>query len=111
MAAVGAAAAAVGLLRRPAGDPVTVVTSRGQPVRLAGSGLYRYDTVFTAANNTAVDAVVLALGIPLVVRAWLEHRNASPRGTLLLAGSLGYLLYVYATTPSAWPTTRCTWPT
>ncbi|MCF6734558.1 hypothetical protein [Blastococcus sp. KM273129] len=96
VAAVGAAAAAVGLLWRPSADPVTVVTPRGQSARLAGSGLYRYDTVFTATNNTAVDAVVLAFGIPLVVRAWLEHRKASPRGTLLLAGSLGYLLYVYA---------------
>ncbi|MGY2002689.1 hypothetical protein [Blastococcus sp. SYSU DS1024] len=70
---------------------------RGGTADLAGSGLYRYDTVFTAAGNTAVDAVVLALGIPLVVRAWREHRRGSPRGTVLLAGALGYLLYVYAT--------------
>jgi hypothetical protein len=94
--AVGAAVAAVGLLWRPSGDPVTVVTPRGQSVQLAGDGLYRYDTVFTAANNTAVDVVILAFGIPLVVKAWLQHRNGSPRGTLLLTGALGYLLYVYA---------------
>jgi hypothetical protein len=73
-----------------------VRTARGQSAQLAGDGLYRYDTVFTAAGNTAIDAVVLAFGIPLVVRAWLEHRQHSPRGTLLLTGSLGYLLYVYA---------------
>ena len=96
VAAVGAGAAVVGLLGRPSGSPVRVVTPRGQSVQLAGDGLYRYDTVFTAAGNTAVDAVVLALGIPLVVRAWLQHRAGSPRGTLLLAGSLGFLLYVYA---------------
>jgi hypothetical protein len=30
------------------------------------------------------------------VTAWLQHRKRSPRGTLLLTGSLGYLLYVYA---------------
>ncbi|MCZ2860586.1 hypothetical protein [Blastococcus sp. VKM Ac-2987] len=96
VAAIGAAVAATGLLRRPSGQPVPVVTPRGQTAELAGSGLYRYDTVFTAAGNTAVDAVVLGLGIPLVVTAWLEHRRHSPRGTLLLAGSLGYLLYVYA---------------
>jgi hypothetical protein len=75
---------------------VAVRTPRGQTVRLAGDGLYRYDTVFAAANNTAVDAVVLAFGIPLVVKAWLQHRDGSPRGTLLLTGSLGYLMYVYA---------------
>jgi hypothetical protein len=96
VAAVGAAVAATGLIWRPSGNPTTVVTPRGQTVHLAGDGLYRYDTVFTAANNTAADAVVLALGIPLVVTAWLQHRKRSPRGTLLLTGSLGYLLYVYA---------------
>jgi hypothetical protein len=65
VAAVGAAAAVAGLVRRPSGHPIT-------------------------------DAVVLAFGIPLVVRAWLQHRDGSPRGTLLLTGSLGYLMYVYA---------------
>ncbi|GAA4744085.1 hypothetical protein GCM10023328_27270 [Modestobacter marinus] len=97
VAAVAAAAATVGLVWRPSGTPTSVTTPRGQEVQVAGDGLYRFDTVFTAANNTAVDAVVLAFGIPLTVRAWLQHRNGSPRGTLLLTGSLGYLLYVYAT--------------
>ncbi|MGY1781968.1 hypothetical protein [Geodermatophilus sp. SYSU D01036] len=96
VAAVAAGAATVGLLWRPSGTPVPVTTARGQAAELAGDGLYRFDTVFTAANNTAVDAVVLAFGVPLVVRAWLQHRDGSPRGTLLLTGSLGYLLYVYA---------------
>jgi hypothetical protein len=97
VAAVGAGAAAVGLLWRPSGHPVSVVTPRGQAAQLAGDGLYRYDTVFTAAGNAAVDAVVLALGIPLLATAWLQFRAGSPRGALLLTGTLGYLLYVYAT--------------
>jgi hypothetical protein len=63
---------------------------------LAGGGLYRYDTVFTAAGNAAVDAVVLGLGIPVLVDAWRRFRAGSPRATLLLTGALGYLLYVYA---------------
>jgi hypothetical protein len=96
VAAVGAGAAAVGLLWRPSQDSVSVLTLRGLPVQLAGDGLYRYDTVFTAWGNTAADAVVLALGIPLMVTAWLKFRAGSPRGSLLLTGSLGYLLYVYA---------------
>ncbi|WP_158580010.1 hypothetical protein [Geodermatophilus marinus] len=96
-AVVAAGAAATGLLRRPTGAPVPVVTPRGQTVPLAGSGLYRYDSVFTAAGNTAVDAVVLALGVPLVITAWQQHRAGSPRGSLLLTGAFGYLLYVYAT--------------
>ncbi len=96
VAALAAAVAATGLVRRPSGDPVPVMTPRGQTAELAGSGLYAHDTVFTAAGNTAVDAVVVAFGVPLVVTAWLQHRRGSPRGSLLLTGALGYLLYVYA---------------
>ncbi|SFE87291.1 hypothetical protein [Blastococcus tunisiensis] len=96
IAAVSAGVAAVGLAWRPAGRPVPVVTPRGQTAQLAGDGLYRYDTVFTAAGNTAVDAVVAAFGVPLLVAAWVSHRRGSPRGSVLLAGTLGYLLYVYA---------------
>jgi hypothetical protein len=96
LAVVAATTAAVGLLWRPSGHPLSAVTPRGQFAQFAGDGLYRYDSVFTAAGNTAVDAVVLALGIPLVVTAWLQFRAGSPRGSLLLTGSLGFLLYVYA---------------
>src|SRR3954463_15097269 len=64
----------------PLGHPAKITTHPLTYWRtlLAGDGLYRYDTVFTAANNTAADAVVLALGIPLVVTAWLQHRKGSP---------------------------------
>ncbi|MGY1792397.1 hypothetical protein ACI796_00285 [Geodermatophilus sp. SYSU D00525] len=96
VAALAAVTAATGLVRRPTGEPVRVVTPRGQPAELAGSGLYAHDTVFTAAGNTAVDAVVLAFGVPLVLTAWQQHRRESARGSLLLTGALGYLLYVYA---------------
>src|SRR5829696_7218475 len=97
VAAVGAAVAATGLLRRPAGEPLHVVTTRGQSAQLAGDGLYRYDTVFAAAGNTGVDAVVLTLGVPLVLAAWLHHLKGSPRGSLLLTGALGFMAYVAAT--------------
>jgi hypothetical protein len=96
VAVMGAGVAAVGLLWRSSGHAVSALTPRGESIRLAGGGLYHYDTVFTAAGNTAVDAVVLALGIPLLVTAWLQFRAGSPRGSLLLTGALGFLLYVYA---------------
>ncbi|WP_157943982.1 hypothetical protein [Blastococcus atacamensis] len=97
VAVVAAAVAATGLVWRPNGEPRTVALPRGGTADLAGSGLYRYDTVFAAAGNRAVDAVVLGLGVPLVLGAWRQHLRGSPRGTVLLAGALGYLLYVYAT--------------
>ncbi|MCZ2839165.1 hypothetical protein [Modestobacter sp. VKM Ac-2985] len=96
VAAVGAAVAATGVLRRPTGEPLQVVTPRGQTVQLAGDGLYRFDTVFTAAGNTGVDAVVLTLGVPLLLASWLHHLRGSPRGSLLLTGALGHLAYVSA---------------
>jgi hypothetical protein len=89
--------AAIGLLWRPTSAPLTVQTPRGQTAQLAGDGLYHYDTVFFAAGNTAVDAVVLILAVPLLLLSWRGHRTGSPRGSLLLTGALGYLLYVYAT--------------
>jgi len=96
VAALGAAVAATGLVRRPTGEPLRVTTPRGQPAQLAGDGLYRFDTVFTAAGNTGVDAVVLTLGAPLVLAAWLHHLKGSPRGSLLLTGALGFMTYVAA---------------
>ena len=95
-AAAAAASAVAGLVGRPSGEPVRVVTPRGAPATLAGHGVYRHDTVFTAAGNVASDAVVVSLAVPLVLRSWLQHRAGSPRGTLLMTGGLGYLLYVYA---------------
>jgi len=97
LAVIAGAVAAVGLLWQPSGRSVPVVTTRGGTAELAGDGLYRYDTVFTAAGNTAVDAVVAAFGVPLLITAWVTYRRGSQRGSVLLAGTLGYLLYVYAT--------------
>ena len=96
LAVIAGAVAAAGLLWQPSGRSVPVVTTRGGTAELAGDGLYRYDTVFTAAGNTAVDAVVAAFGVPLLIAAWVSYRSGSPRGSVLLAGTLGYLLYVYA---------------
>ncbi|MCZ2812089.1 hypothetical protein O2W15_11650 [Modestobacter sp. VKM Ac-2979] len=96
VAVLGAAVAATGLFRRPTGEPQQVVTPRGQSVQLAGDGLYRFDTVFTAAGNTGVDAVVLTLGVPLLLASWLHHLRGSSRGSLLLTGALGYMAYVSA---------------
>jgi hypothetical protein len=88
VAAVGSGAAAVGLLWRPSEHPVVIATPRGRAAQPAGDGLYRYDTVFTAAGNTAVDAVVLALCILLLATAWPQFRAGSPRGAVLRTGAL-----------------------
>lgn len=89
-------AAGAGLFWSSPGAPLPAVSSRGEPVTLLGSGLYRYETVGAAAQEQANDAVTLVVGLPLLaLSAWLALRG-SLRGRLLLAGTLAYFLYTYA---------------
>lgn len=93
----GAAAAAVtGLLAAGGSGPYPFETLRGERAEIWGRGLYRYDTVFTAAGSRATDLVVLLLGLPLLGVCAAGYRRGSRRAGLLLLGTLGFFLYVYA---------------
>ena len=95
IAALALVAAGAGLFWQSDVQPFQFQTLRGETVTIAGQGLYRYDTVSSAAQQRAQDAVTLALGIPLLLAStWLATRG-SLRGQLLLAGTLGYFLYTY----------------
>jgi hypothetical protein len=96
IAALALVVAGAGMLVASNGDPVSFTTVHGQVAELHGGGLYRYDTVFVAAGQRGTDAVTLLLGIPLLVASTLRYRRGSLRGGLLLTGTLGYFLYVYA---------------
>ncbi len=89
-------AAAAGVFWQTAGQPFTVQTLRGETVTIAGQGLYYYDTVAGVAQLRAGDVVTLVLGIPLLLVATALYARGSLRGRLLLAGTLGYFLYTYA---------------
>ncbi len=96
IAALALVAAGVGVLWQGSGNPYPFTTLRGETVMIHGRGLYHYDTVSGAAQVIAGDVVTLFLGIPLlVVSLWL-YTKRSLRGALLLAGTLGYFLYTYA---------------
>jgi len=96
IAALALVAAGSGVLWQGSGSPYPFTTLRGETVMMHGRGLYRYETVSGAAQAIAGDVVTLCLGIPLLaVSAWLCRRG-SLRGALLLAGTLGYFLYTYA---------------
>ncbi len=89
-------AAGAGVFWQGDGSPFPFTTLRGEVVTIQGHGLYRYDTVSGAAQVIAGDVVTLCLGIPLlVISLWLYTRG-SLRGALLLAGTLGFFLYTYA---------------
>lgn len=86
----------VGLLQQGGPGPFPAETVRGQVAELSGRGLYRYDTVFTAAGSRGADLVTLVAGIPLLVGATVGWWRGSARSGLVLLGTLGYFLYVYA---------------
>lgn len=88
-------AAGMGLFYDTPGQPYPLTSFRGEQVLIHGHGLYRYDTVSTAAQMQANDMITLAVGLPLLaVAAWLAWRG-SLRGRLLLTGTLGFFLYTY----------------
>lgn len=79
------------------GMPYPLTTFRGEEVTINARGLYHWDTVSMAAQMQANDLVTLVLGLPLLaVSFWLALRG-SLRGRLLLAGTLGFILYTYIT--------------
>jgi hypothetical protein len=65
-------------------------------MKMYGHGIYRYDSLLVGAGFRGVDAVTLFLGVPLLVISAVWYRRGSFRGALLLAGTLAYFLYNYA---------------
>lgn len=96
IAVLALVAAGIGLFWQDGGSSSSFTTLHGQTVRLFGQGLYHYDTVATAAQEKAQDVVTLFLGIPLLATSLFLYLRGSLRGHLLLAGTLGYFLYTYA---------------
>jgi hypothetical protein len=96
IAVLSAIAAASGLFWKKGGSPFEFGTLHGRAVRISGRGLYRHDTVFFAAGFKGQDAVILFLAVPFLVASTVLFRRGSLIGHLLLAGMLGYFLYVYA---------------
>jgi hypothetical protein len=95
IAVLALVAASIGLFWQDGGSSFTFTTLRGDPVSIAGQGLYRYDTTLVAMGFKAGDGVTLVLGIPALIFSLLRYRRGSVKGGLLLAGTLGYFLYAY----------------
>lgn len=78
------------------GTPYALTNFRGETITVNARGLYYWDTVSSAAQMQANDLVTLVLALPLLaVSARLAGRG-SLRGRLLLTGTLGFVLYTYA---------------
>jgi hypothetical protein len=88
-------AAGMGLFYNNPGQAYDYTSLRGEQVLINGRGLYKYDTVSSAAQMQGNDLVTLVLGVPLLaISAWSAFRG-SLRGRLLLTGTLGFFLYTY----------------
>ncbi|WP_405113561.1 hypothetical protein MHH28_07510 [Paenibacillus sp. FSL K6-1217] len=72
------------------------ISIRGEQVELYGSGIYKDDSVSAAAQAIAQDGVTLFAGVPLLLISLLLSLSGRVRGRLLLAGTLGYFTYTYA---------------
>ncbi len=79
------------------GVPFTLTNFRGEVVTINARGLYYWDTVSAAAQMQANDLVMLIVGVPLLVVALRMTLRGSLRGRLVLAGTVGFVLYTYIT--------------
>lgn len=79
------------------GTPYPLTTFRGEEVTINARGLYYWDTVSSAAQMQANDLVSLILGLPMLAISFWLTLHGSLRGRLLLAGTLGFILYTYIT--------------
>ncbi len=79
------------------GTPYPLTTFRGEQVTINARGLYYWDTVSSAAQMQANDAVMLFVALPLLALSYRLSRKDSLRGRLLLTGTLGFILYTYIT--------------
>lgn len=76
-------------------QPYPLTNFRGEEVTIHAGGLYYWDTVSMTAQMQANDTVTLVLGVPLLAISFWLARRGSLRGKLLLAGTLGFVLYTY----------------
>lgn len=89
--------AAGGGLYPSAGQPFSLVNFRGEDVTINARGLYYWDTVSSAAQMQANDAITLFLALPLLGISYHLTQKGSLRGKLLLSGTLAFILYTYIT--------------
>jgi hypothetical protein len=96
VALLAAIAAAIGLFSKGDGAPFSFSTLHGQTAQIYGRGIYQYDTLFFAGGFKGQDAVALFFGVPLLIVSIILYQRGSVSGQLLLTGTLGYFLYLYA---------------
>lgn len=93
IAVLSAISSGIGLFWHDSGRSFVVTTMRGEIVQMYGQGLYRYESLRNGVGFKGVDLFILVVGIPLLIVSTRLYRRGSLRGSLLLVGTLAYLLY------------------
>lgn len=88
--------ASIGLFLQGGNGSFEFTTLHGQKAQIYGSGLYQYDTIFSAMTFKGVDVITLLLSVPLLVVAFILYCRGSLRGGLLLISALPYFVYIGA---------------
>lgn len=89
-------AAGYGILSHQGSGRYEFKSIHGEMVPIYGRGLYQFESVTMAAQAKAQDIVTIFLGIPLLIISLSLTKRGLLKGRLLLAGTLGYFLYTYA---------------
>jgi hypothetical protein len=79
------------------GTSYALTSFRGEEVTINARGLYYWDTVSMAAQMRANDLIALVVGLPLLAISYRLTLRGSLRGRIVLAGTLGFILYTYMT--------------
>jgi hypothetical protein len=72
-------------------------TLAGESVTLYGKGLYHNESISMASQVIAQEMVTLLMVVPFLLCALVLNHKGKIKGELLLTGTLGYTLYMYAT--------------
>lgn len=72
-------------------------TIAGESVTLYGKGLYHNESISMASQVIAQERVTLLVVVPLLFYALVLNHKGKIKGEMLLTGTLGYTLYMYAT--------------
>ncbi|MDD4239440.1 MAG: hypothetical protein PHT62_12930 [Desulfotomaculaceae bacterium] len=95
IAAIAAAAAAIGIFSNQGPGPYGYESIRGQTITIYGKGLYQHMSAEVAIQGIAQDYGTLFIGVPLLLISLFWARKGSIKGHFLLAGTLGYFLVTY----------------
>jgi hypothetical protein len=75
--------------------PQEFTTIHGQVIHTWGYGIYQNMSEDVAPQGLAQDVVTLSVGVPLLLIALIWARRRSTRGTMMLAGVLGYFMVTF----------------